>query len=228
MNLMNKLYIFDLNIKMSPYEWKIFMDFLPEYKKEKINKFKNKKIKIQKILSYILPLYISEIFLGAKTSIYYGSKGKPFLCSVEELHFNLSNTDNVIVTVFSSDNIGIDAEELITDNFEDIYNFILTTKEREYINNLKPIISKEKALTKIWCMKESYIKKSENNYTQEFQSINMVENFNLVDRYRYDEFKVFELNYNTTCVICTNKDEKYLVEDLKYTDIFEYVKNKLL
>ena len=88
--------------------------------------------------------------------------GKKYL-KTNELYFNISNKDNITVIAISDKEIGIDIESIkynssilntiCTESEED--NFINNSYQKENILNS---FDKENDFTKMWTMKESYVK----------------------------------------------------------------------
>lgn len=78
--------------------------------------------------------------------------GKKYL-KTNELYFNISNKDNITVIAISDKEIGIDIESIKYNS--SILNTICTESEKEYILNS---VDKENDFTKMWTMKESYVK----------------------------------------------------------------------
>ena len=78
--------------------------------------------------------------------------GKKYL-KTNELYFNISNKDNITVIVISDKEIGVDIESIKYNS--SILNTICTESEKKYILNS---VDKENDFTKMWTMKESYVK----------------------------------------------------------------------
>lgn len=85
-------------------------------------------------------------------TIIYNEYGKPYLKNINK-YFNVSNTKNISVCVFSDKEIGVDIEYLR-------YNELVMKRmfnEKE-INLIKKSKNKKEMFTIIWTIKESYSK----------------------------------------------------------------------
>lgn len=79
--------------------------------------------------------------------------GKPYFEN-NDIYFNISNSDSVVVAAVSDKEIGIDIQKRKYN--EAIVNRTFTESEKQYLNKSS---DKKKAFTLIWTMKESYVKK---------------------------------------------------------------------
>ncbi len=92
-------------------------------------------------------------FAGIKNpNIIYNEYGKPSLKS-NECFFNISNTKDTSVCVVSNKEIGVDIESITYK--EKVMKKVCNNQELDIIKNSK---NKEYEFTKIWVMKESYVK----------------------------------------------------------------------
>lgn len=82
-----------------------------------------------------------------------GEHGKPYLKG-NPLHFNLSHSDGLLVCAIADCPVGVDAEKLRTFS-EKLENRICTPGEKELVKK-EPF--RDHALTRLWTLKESYMK----------------------------------------------------------------------
>lgn len=87
-----------------------------------------------------------------KYSIFYNKYGKPYLKKINK-YFNISNTKNISVCVFSDKEIGVDIEYIRYNEL--VMKRMFTLEECEFVNNSK---NKAEIFTLIWTIKESYSK----------------------------------------------------------------------
>ncbi len=78
--------------------------------------------------------------------------GKPYFEN-NDIYFNISNSESVVVAAVSDKEIGIDIQKIKYN--EAIVNRTFTESEKQYLNKSR---DKKKAFTLIWTMKESYVK----------------------------------------------------------------------
>lgn len=98
---------------------------------------------------------LREYGIDEKDVIYsYGKYGKPYFRDYPYIHFNISHSASISCAVFSENEVGCDIE-IIRDYDNDIALECFTLKERESI-----IASSDSALafTRLWCIKESFLK----------------------------------------------------------------------
>ncbi len=100
---------------------------------------------------------IQEKGLQFNTEINYNKEGKPFFVFNPSLQFSISHTNNYIAIAFCEKSIGIDIEKERKSKLE-IANRFFHPKESEYLRNIKDIKEQNRAFTKIWTIKESYVK----------------------------------------------------------------------
>ncbi len=88
-----------------------------------------------------------------------GIHGKPYIKNVEGFFFNISHSGKWIVIAFGTSEVGVDIEQIRwTGSLEGVVNRFYTEEEKNYIFSATD--EKEKAIrfTKVWSLKESYIK----------------------------------------------------------------------
>lgn len=117
----------------------------------------------------ILVNKIKEEGFDFNTEISYSEKGKPFFRFNPNLHFSISHTNEYIAIAFSDKPIGIDIEKERKSKLEIAYRFF-HPKETEYLSSIKDIKEQNKAFTKIWTIKESYVKCTGTGIANNFKS----------------------------------------------------------
>lgn len=114
--------------------------------------------------------------------IVYNEHGKPYLKS-SELYFNISHDKNMIVLVTSDKEIGVDLEYLTYK--PSVVNKYFTPREQEIIKKSK---NKEYDFTKIWVMKEAYVKMLGTGILyglERVDTIKLEKNFEIIDKDEY-------------------------------------------
>lgn len=114
--------------------------------------------------------------------IVYNEHGKPYLKN-NELYFNISHDKNMTVLVTSDKEIGVDLEYLTYK--QSIVNKYFTTTEQEIIKKSK---NKVYDFTKIWVMKESYVKMLGIGILyglEKVDTINLIKKFEIIDKKEY-------------------------------------------
>lgn len=142
-----KLYKID-NENINNY--KELFDDLPLIIKDRINKFKNSKRKIESIVGYsLVRILLKEKNVEFK-DIYFNEYGKPYIKD-NPIYFNISHSHKYVTAAISDKEIGIDIEKIRTVNIKST-NQIATIKEKEYIS------TNQKKYFEIYTLKEAYFK----------------------------------------------------------------------
>lgn len=114
--------------------------------------------------------------------IVHNEHGKPYLKN-NELYFNISHDKNMTVLVTSDKEIGVDLEYLTYK--QSVVNKYFTPTEQEIIKKSK---NKEYDFTKIWVMKESYVKMLGIGILyglEKVDTINLIKKFEIIDKKEY-------------------------------------------
>lgn len=126
-------------------------------KKNKINKLlKNKKKKSiigELLLCNILKDKYNLDYECLDFTYYYFNK--PYISNINNLFFNISHSNELVMCAVSENEIGVDIEKIRKTDINTI-SFFATENEKEYI--LKDKIEVYKRLFKIWVLKEAYFK----------------------------------------------------------------------
>lgn len=116
------------------------------------------------------------------TDIVFNEHGKPYLKD-NKLYFNISHDRNMTVLVTSDKEIGVDLEYLTYK--PSVVNKYFTPREQEIIKNSK---NKEYDFTKIWVMKESYVKMLGIGILyglEKVDTIKLIKKFEIIDKKEY-------------------------------------------
>lgn len=129
-------------------------------KRIKVNKFVNKKDKIQTIVADILirsklikKFDIRNENISFNKNIY----GKPYVDKIKKFKFNISHSGEYVVAAISGQEVGIDIEKIENIEYFDIAKNFFAKEELEYIISQNKQESLERFYD-IWTLKESYIK----------------------------------------------------------------------
>lgn len=136
-----------------------------------------KNISSKKLLTKVL-----EKEKVTNTDIVFNEHGKPYLKD-NKLYFNISHDRNMTVLVTSDKEIGVDLEYLTYK--PSVVNKYFTPREQEIIKNSK---NKEYDFTKIWVMKESYVKMLGIGILyglEKVDTIKLIKKFEIIDKKEY-------------------------------------------
>ena len=91
-----------------------------------------------------------------REKIRLGVWGKPYIEGMEGYHYNISNTDGMVVCAVSQNPVGVDAER-IKRLRPAVLKKCCTSQEQEYISGAGKE-KEEERFFQLWTLKESYIK----------------------------------------------------------------------
>lgn len=129
----------------------------------------------------LLTKVLQENYIANK-EIIYNAYGKPYLKN-NELYFNISHDKNITVLVTSDNEIGVDLEYLTYR--PSVVKKYFNLKEQ---NIIKKSRQKEYDFTKIWVMKEAYVKMKGMGITYGLQNVDTVvlaNKFEIIDKDDY-------------------------------------------
>ncbi|MGN1134138.1 MAG: 4'-phosphopantetheinyl transferase family protein [Oscillospiraceae bacterium] len=149
---------------------------LPQNRREKALRFVHITDRNTSVISYLLMLYgIRDLFGIKDTELCYGSKGKPYCKNHPNIFFNISHCKNGCICAVGDNDLGADIQEKRSFNPR-MLKKICTAEEENLINSSK---DKEKAFTKMWTQKESYVK---------MKSCGISSDLKLADTIKYEKY----------------------------------------
>lgn len=108
---------------------------------------------------------------GSMLKIVRNQYGKPFLNDHPDVHFNLSHTADAIVCAVSDRQVGIDMEKKRKVNLR-VMNRLFTENERAFV--LASDHNQDDRFTKVWIMKEAYVKYTGKGLHQAFDTFDVL------------------------------------------------------
>ena len=166
---------------------------LPKERVNRINRYKKIEDKKLSAISYLLCIYaLRDCFSLKNPIIETDEKGKPFLRDYPNIHFNLSHCKAGCVCAVSDTAIGVDIQNYV-DYSHEVAVRVCSQRELEYIDKSK---NKSVAFTKIWAMKESYLKMRGDGICVDLKEVNV---FEILDMIR--------VRVKDTCVIAICKEK---------------------
>lgn len=90
-------------------------------------------------------------------SIALHANGKPYLVGVQNLYFNLSHSEDMVMCVISDQEAGCDVEKIAAFD-KDLADYVMTKKELEQIYNFSDQKEQQVMFFRLWTLKESYMK----------------------------------------------------------------------
>lgn len=125
-------------------------------RKLKAAMFKHKRDKYLSLAVYLLLIYSlkKEFYIPDDINFKYGKNGKPYFKNNEQLFFNLSHTKCGVACGISTNEIGVDIQE-IADVNELVMKKVCSPEE---LINIRCSQNPAIEFAKLWTMKESYLK----------------------------------------------------------------------
>lgn len=108
---------------------------------------------------------------GDTLAINKSANGKPYLRDYPEVFYNISHTTDAIVCAISDKPIGIDMENIRTLKLGIVKKYY-TQREKEFVFSSNSMI--DERFTRIWTMKEAYVKWCGEGMSMEFDSFDIL------------------------------------------------------
>lgn len=147
------VYALDLEKLKAPEECPEIFASLPEYRRKKIESFRNPNGKLESFGAGVLLKKVCSLHGVSDHRIFVGEHGKP---QIEEFYFNLSHSGNMVLCAVSEKPVGCDIEKIETPTLRIAKRFF-TEKENEYLENIEENKMAEEFF-RLWTMKEAYVK----------------------------------------------------------------------
>lgn len=101
---------------------------------------------------------LEQLEMNPEEMLYhYGANGKPYLAGGQEVYFNLSHSEEIVICAISSQEIGCDVEKISDINLKIAKRFFEKT-EYEMLMNQKTAESRREMFFRLWTLKESFLK----------------------------------------------------------------------
>ncbi len=120
----------------------------------KIDKYRRDDRRKQSLIGYNSVVEMLKEEKVNTIDFYFNQYGKPYLKN-SEVYFNISHSDDYVISAISHKEIGIDIEKIRKVNNNTLNQFA-TEKEKDYVLSSKKNF--EKRYFQIYCLKESYFK----------------------------------------------------------------------
>lgn len=152
---MYKLYLFEDFDSITESLLKRCIDVLPPERRQKALRYRFDIDRKMSVISYLMLLYaLRENYNITNPQIAYGVYGKPYLTEYPDIYFNISHCPKGCVCVVSDREIGVDIQDIRPFSW-DIAKRVCCDNE---LKMLECADDKARLFTKIWTMKESYVK----------------------------------------------------------------------
>lgn len=147
------VYALDLEKLKEPKDYPQIFEGLPEYRKKKIESFRNPNGRRESFGAGILLQMVCRRHGRSDQEILEGEHGKP---EIEGFYFNLSHSGNMVLCVVSESPVGCDIEKIETPTLKIAKRFF-TENENIYLDHFEEN-EKAEEFFRLWTMKEAYVK----------------------------------------------------------------------
>lgn len=196
---------------------------LPFERIAKVDRLRNSTDKKLSMLVYLLLMYglRKEGIDVNSVEFDYNKHGKPYLRNMDKVYFNLSHCVSGAACVISSQEVGIDIQ-----NVKPVNNRILNRVcSEEEIRIIKNAGNTDKEFTRYWTMKESYLKSIGKGITEDLRKITFEEiGHNVATRQgRY----IYTFNYDKFILsVCSEENKENIIKHILLDDLYKELIDK--
>lgn len=152
---MYKIYLFDQLELVTEKLIEDTLSLLPEERCKKAMRYRRQIDRKNCAITFLmLKVALKENFQIVNFTLRYGEYGKPYLVEYPDIYFNISHCCYGCIVAISDRAIGVDIQDIRLFSFEVARRVCC----REELEVLEQSIEKNREFTRIWAMKESYIK----------------------------------------------------------------------
>ncbi len=211
--MLNVKYV-DVGCELTDEKYQNLYSLVSSERQNNANKYKKRQDAQNTLIGTVLAeLMLSEVsgFLINKTVFAFGEKGKPYIPE-SQFEINISHTGFCVACAVSTKAVGIDIQTAF-DDLKGISNRFFTQAENNYITS-DGACSKTR-FTKVWTMKESYIKMIGTGLSIPLNTFDVFEIQTKSDVY-YHELCLKKDVFGHVCTVLPKIDklEKIMIEDI--------------
>lgn len=156
-----KTYILDTECLSDTEVFNMEYKNMPDYRKDKIDKFKFQKDKKLSLgAGILLNKAMDEANIAIEDRIIKTMENeKPYLAKCPKFKYNISHSQDVAMLVFSDAEVGCDVEQIQDRSFDmKLAKRFFAKEEYDYINSFNDMELAKEAFFKYWTLKESFMK----------------------------------------------------------------------
>lgn len=152
---MYKLYIFDGYEQLSEQLIVRALQVLPEDRRARALRYRRTIDRWNCVITYLMLQYgLRECFGITSFEIAFGKCGKPYLPEYPHVHFNISHCDAGCAVVVADCPVGVDIQDVRPFS----WNVARRVCSEQELTKLEESADRDRLFTKMWAMKESYMK----------------------------------------------------------------------
>lgn len=177
-----------------------FQQYLPTERRERVLRFRRSIDQQNCALSYFMLQYGLYKSHGIRSfTLSYGRNGKPFLSDYPHIYFSISHCDYGCICAIADSPIGIDIQDIRPFLWSTV-NHCCSAEEKQL---LKECSDSAAEFTKIWTIKESYLKMTGTGIAVDLCTVDTTK--------LRDKIKIFEIN---DCYISVAIAESFPEEEI--------------
>lgn len=154
---MVKVYIADVTILQDEKIYKKIYARLDEERRAKADNFRFPKDRRLSVGAGALLMCALQKENVGNVSIEVKLTGKPYLAGKENLFFNLSHSENMVMCAVADKEVGCDVERK-TEFDRALASYVMTKQEFQQIYGLESEAKQQEMFFRLWTLKESYMK----------------------------------------------------------------------
>lgn len=169
------IYICDVSYLNDLKEYKAVYSRIPDFRREKADKFKFMKDRICSVGAWGLLQYaLAQMGIDCDMGVSYNEQGKPYFTDRPDINFSLSHSGNIVMCAISENPVGCDVQQIGRNDkyIKRIADRFFGRCENEYLNSLAEN-EKDDAFYRIWTIKESYVKALGDGLSKDFSSFDV-------------------------------------------------------
>ena len=160
-----------------------FLRYLPKERRSRMQRFRRSIDRKNCVLSYFLLQYgLYENYSIRSFALSNGIHGKPYLSDHTHIHFNISHCNNGCICAIADSPIGLDIQDIRPFSWS-VANHCCLEKEKQLLRECSDPATE---FTKIWTMKESYLKMKGTGITVDLCTVDATK--------LRDKIQTFEIN----------------------------------
>ena len=144
---------------MSKEQFEHELSYVSEQRREKVLRFKYASGREQSLRAYrLLQRALKDVYGIEEAPVFRElENGKPVIIGHEDIHFNISHCKNAVACAVSSHPVGIDIEQVKDKVKEELAQYVFCEEELEMLHSAD---NPAAMFTRLWTMKESFVKLS--------------------------------------------------------------------
>ncbi len=151
------MYVADVTILQDEKIYKKLYTRLDAERRTKADRFRFPKDRRLSVGAGALLMYALQKENIGNVSIEVKQDGKPYLAGKENLFFNLSHSENMVMCAVADKEVGCDVERK-TEFDRALASYVMTRQELQQIYGLESEAKQQEMFFRLWTLKESYMK----------------------------------------------------------------------